>query len=172
MCAWVAALLAWSRQAYGTWMGTWAWRVAMTTIYGWPVASCVSSDWWETGPISEFPDSMGWSKVTAGHAARLVLGGHSPRSPGEGNGNPLKYSCLENPMDTGAWWAIVHRVAKNRKRLSDYTTTKRDGGTSEQQFGLRLSYCSSQCYWTRESYDSSAVLWHPQKQSSSPKRAL
>ena len=34
------------------------------------------------------------------------------RSPGEGNGNPLQYSCLENPMDRGAWWAIVHGVAK------------------------------------------------------------
>ena len=32
----------------------------------------------------------------------------SGRSPGEGNGNPLQYSCLENPMDRGAWWAIVH----------------------------------------------------------------
>ena len=36
------------------------------------------------------------------------------RSPGEGNGNPLQYSCLENPMDRGAWRAIVQRVAKNR----------------------------------------------------------
>ena len=34
------------------------------------------------------------------------------RSPGEGNGNPLQYSCLENPMDRGAWWATVHGVAK------------------------------------------------------------
>ena len=33
------------------------------------------------------------------------------RSPGEGNGNPLLYSCLENPMDRGAWWATVHRVS-------------------------------------------------------------
>ena len=40
------------------------------------------------------------------------------RSPGEGNGNPLQYSCLENPMDGGAWWAIVHGVAKSRTRLS------------------------------------------------------
>ena len=39
------------------------------------------------------------------------------RSPGEGNGNPLQYSCLENPMDRGAWWATVHRVAKSRTRL-------------------------------------------------------
>ena len=34
------------------------------------------------------------------------------RSPGEGNGNPLQNSCLENPMDRGAWWAIVHGVTK------------------------------------------------------------
>ena len=38
----------------------------------------------------------------------------SGRSPGEGNGNPLWYSYLENPMDRGAWWAIVHGVAKMR----------------------------------------------------------
>ena len=36
----------------------------------------------------------------------------SERSPGEGNGNPLQYSCLENPMDGGAWWARVHGVAE------------------------------------------------------------
>ena len=43
------------------------------------------------------------------------------RFPGEGNGNPLQYSCLENPMDGGAWWAIVQGVAKGRTRLSDFT---------------------------------------------------
>ena len=37
----------------------------------------------------------------------------SGRSPGEGNGNPLQYSCLENPMDRGAWWATVHGVAES-----------------------------------------------------------
>ena len=36
------------------------------------------------------------------------------RSPGGGQSNPLQYSCLENPMDRGAWWAMVHRVAKSR----------------------------------------------------------
>ena len=36
------------------------------------------------------------------------------RSPGEGNGNPLQYSCLENSMDSGAWWATAHGVTKNR----------------------------------------------------------
>ena len=43
----------------------------------------------------------------------------SERSPGEGNGNPLLYSCLENPMDRGAWWATVHGITKSRTQLSD-----------------------------------------------------
>ena len=42
----------------------------------------------------------------------------SGRSPGAGNGNPLQYSCLENLMDRGTWWASVHLVAKNQTRLS------------------------------------------------------
>ena len=42
---------------------------------------------------------------------------------GEGNGTPLQYSCLENPMDGGAWWAAVHGVAESRTRLSDFTFT-------------------------------------------------
>ena len=41
------------------------------------------------------------------------------RSPGGGHGNPLQYSCLENPMDSGAWWATVQGVTKSRTRLSD-----------------------------------------------------
>ena len=45
----------------------------------------------------------------------------SGKSPGEGNGNPLQYSCLENPMDRGAWRAIVHGVAKHWTRLSNFT---------------------------------------------------
>ena len=42
---------------------------------------------------------------------------------GEGNGTPLQYSCLENPMDRGAWRAAVHGVARSRTRLSDFTFT-------------------------------------------------
>ena len=41
----------------------------------------------------------------------------------EGNGNPLQHSCLENPMDRGAWWAIVHGVTKSQTRLSDFPFT-------------------------------------------------
>ena len=50
------------------------------------------------------------------------------RSPEEGNGNPLQYSCLENPMDRGAWQAIVHGAAKSQtqlKRLSTHTCLQR-----------------------------------------------
>ena len=42
---------------------------------------------------------------------------------GEGNGNPLQYSCLENPTDGGAWWAAVHGVTKSWTQLSDFTCT-------------------------------------------------
>ena len=43
----------------------------------------------------------------------------SRRSPEAGNGSPLQYSCLENPMDRGAWWAFVHGVTKSQTQLSD-----------------------------------------------------
>ena len=49
--------------------------------------------------------------------AGLIPG--SGRSPGGGHGNPLQYSCLENPMDGEAWWATVHEVTKSRTRLRD-----------------------------------------------------
>ena len=62
-----------------------------------------------------FPDgSVGKeSACSAGDTGDVGSIPGSGRSPGEGNGNPLQYSCLENPMDRGAWWAIVHGVAKN-----------------------------------------------------------
>ena len=61
-------------------------------------------------------------KASAWNAGDLGLIPGSGRSPGEGNGNPLQYSCLENPMDGGAWWATVRGVAKSRTRLSDFTS--------------------------------------------------
>ena len=60
-------------------------------------------------------------KASAYYAGDLGLILGLGRSPGEGNGNPLQYSCLENPMDGGAWWATVHGVTKSRTRLSDFT---------------------------------------------------
>ena len=48
---------------------------------------------------------------------------HTYVDPGEDNGTPLQYSCLENPMDGGAWWAAVHGVVKSQTRLGDFTFT-------------------------------------------------
>ena len=60
-----------------------------------------------------FPgDSVVKNPPACGGDVGLIPG--SGRSPGEGNGNLLQYSCLENPMDRGAWWVIVHGVAKSR----------------------------------------------------------
>ena len=64
--------------------------------------------WWLNGKESTY---------NAGDAG-LIPG--SGRSPGEGNGNSLQYSCLENPMDRGAWWATVHGVAKSQTQLSSH----------------------------------------------------
>ena len=69
------------------------------------------------------PDFPGGSdgKVSVYNVGDLGSIPGSGRSPGEGNGNPLQYYCLENPMDRGAWEATVHGVAKSRTRLSDFT---------------------------------------------------
>ena len=71
-------------------------------------------------------------KASACNAGDLGLIPGSGRSPGEGNGKPLQYSCLGNPMNGGAWQAIVHGVAKSQTQLSDFTFTT---------FG-RLSRCA------------------------------
>ena len=65
-------------------------------------------------------------KIIFGKASACNVGdlGSTPgsgRSPGEGNGDPLQYSCLENSVDGVAWWATVHRVAKSQTQLSDFT---------------------------------------------------
>ena len=56
--------------------------------------------------------------ANAGDARDTGLTPGSGRSPGRGNGNPLQYSCLENSMNRGAWWATVHGVTKSQARLS------------------------------------------------------
>ena len=105
----------------------------------WKKAKCVIKEGWDRtqwksipnllllmrylkSPFLGFPGGSD-GKASAYSAGDLdsipVLG----RAPGEGNGNPLQYSCLENPIDGGAWWAAVHGVTKSRTRLSDFTFT-------------------------------------------------
>ena len=62
-------------------------------------------------------------KESACNAGDLGSISGSGRSPGRGNGNTLRYSCLENPMDGGAWWATVHGVAKSQTWLNNFTLT-------------------------------------------------
>ena len=72
--------------------------------------------------VTGFPGGSD-GKASAYNAGDPDLIPGSGRSPGKGNGNPLQYSCLENPMEGGAWWATVHGVAKSWTRLSDFTFT-------------------------------------------------
>ena len=74
------------------------------------------------GEISITSD-MGFPGGSEGKVGDLVSIPELGRYPGEGNGNPLQYSCLENPMDRGVWWATVHGVTKIRTRLSNFTFT-------------------------------------------------
>ena len=79
-------------------------------------------------------------RVVSFRASQVVLGVKNPpdnaedirnvgsitgrgRSPGEGHGNPLQYSCLENPMDIGAWRVTIHRVSKSQTQLKQLNTT-------------------------------------------------
>jgi len=73
-------------------------------------------------------------KASACNVGDLGLIPGSGRSPGEGNGNPLQYSCLENPMDGGAWWATVYGLAKSRTRLSDFTSLEIPGCSTQEIF--------------------------------------
>ena len=80
----------------------------MNVYTEWP--GNIVHNWWLSG------------KESACNAADSGSIPGSGRSPGEGNGNPLQYSCLENPMDRGAWQVIVHGVAKSQTWLSNWTT--------------------------------------------------
>ena len=79
----------------------------------------------QLGPLKKpLYDSLGHPRWLNGNESACNTGdlGSIPglgRSPGEGNDNPLQYSCLENPMDREAWWATVHGIAKNQTQLSD-----------------------------------------------------
>ena len=68
---------------------------------------------------SSFTPGGSGGKTSACNAGDLGSSSESGRSPGEGYGNPFQFSCLENPMDRGAWWATTHGVTRSQTRLSD-----------------------------------------------------
>ena len=80
----------------------WVFRHFLVSGSGFPGGSEVKVSSWNAGDPGSIPGSG--------------------RSLGEGNGNLLQYSCLENPMEGGGWWATVHGITKSRTRLSDFTS--------------------------------------------------
>ena len=80
-------------------------------------ANVTLSSWYLMHPIKNLPANAGDTRDTGS-----IPG--SGGAPGGRNGNPLQYSCLENPMDRGAWWATVHGVAKSWTQLSRHTHTR------------------------------------------------
>ena len=82
--------------------------------------------WFSTTLLSElegFFSSGAYSNRETAEKIVLFALMESSAFHGEGSGTPLQYSCLENPMDGGAWWAAVHVVSESRARLSDFTFT-------------------------------------------------
>ena len=112
----------------------WDFPIKMPSWAIWPTGGCY---WWRlirnsllwqfelsrlTSFCSGFPGGSD-GKESACNAGDLGSIPGWGRSPGEGNGTPLQYSCLEHPMDGGAWWAAVHGVAKSQPRLEWLTET-------------------------------------------------
>ena len=108
-------------------------------------------------PWTEEPgrlQSMGSLRVRHNWAASLSL---FTSCIGEGNGNPLQYSCLENPRDGGAWWAAVYGVPQSRTQLKRLSSSSSKGGT---EYNLRVCVCVCVCVAGRFSHVwVFAVLW-------------
>ena len=107
-------------------------------------------------------------KLSACNAGDLGLIPGLERSPGEGNGTPLQYSCLENPMDGGAWQATVHGVAESRTRLSNFTFTlslsllvSHTGVINDIQTVFWLLFTNSFVTFTTTSLSNTWVLFKP-----------
>ena len=98
------------------------WLSSLSPTYLRPSLNLFSSQGQTPVPSSYFPggsDGKAFADTAGDPGSIPGLG----RSPGEGNGNPLPYSCLEKPMDGGTWWATVHGVTKSRTWLSNITFT-------------------------------------------------
>ena len=96
---------------------------------------------WSVLSIPYFPGGSD-GKASAYNAGDPCSIPGSGRSPGEGNGNPLQYSCLASPIDGGVWWARVHGAAKSWTRLSDFTICLY-GYSVARNSVLQFYYCSA-----------------------------
>ena len=90
-----------------------------------PLWICIEGGFLGVSVVKNLPVNAG----DPGDASWIL---ESARSPGEGNGNPLECSCLQNPIDRRAWWATVHGVTKNGTQISNQTETKRSNRKVKQ----------------------------------------
>ena len=100
------------------------------TLESWdtvPFATCTSGEKW--AKWRQYISFLSWVWQVTAHWTDGTMQIYSSlwKSIGEGNGTPLQYSCLENPMDGGAWWAAVHGVAKSRTRLKRLSSSSISG---------------------------------------------
>ena len=113
------------------------------------------------GFLGRFPSSVNRAcgdKVGVGrsHGSLGARGGAESSVIWEGTGNPLQYSCLENPMDGETWWATVHGVAKSRTRLSNFTffhfffSVAKGGGGLEYQVAWRGEESEREETWSHQ----------------------
>ena len=109
---------------------TYSWIIPWTEEPWWATVPGVTKSWTRLKQLNtaqhsttpfRMPPSGSVAKNLPANAGDVGPNPGSGRSPGEGNGNPLQYSCLENPMDRGAWQATVHGVTKSRTQLNDFT---------------------------------------------------
>ena len=114
------------------------WNGWMTSTTQWTWLCASPGWWWRTGKLGMLQllglrrvghdwvtgrQEEHWLEFPGLYSVGVWSVGGSGRSPGEGNGNPLQYSCIRNPMDRGTWRGTVHEAAKNQALLSDWTLT-------------------------------------------------
>ena len=112
--------------------------------------------------ICRLPRWLSGSVCNAGDAGDMDSIPGLGRSPGEGHGNPLRYSCLENPMDREAWRATVPGVTKSRTQASDWAQTHKQGARIQEAWLLTLPWSSDWWYlgWRfSESKIQESLIW-------------
>ena len=134
-----------------------AWRAA---VHGVTKSQTRLGDWTE----------LNWEGTRASLEAQLVKNlpacrrpGLDPwlgKSPGGGQGNPLQYSSLENPMDRGGWWAAVHRVSQSRTRLKRLSRSSSRGHKKKKRVSPLIKKRKEESCMRRSSlFPSSLLLW-------------